>query len=881
MKNRISGNELRKLFIDYFVSKQHRLVRSSNLVPSADPTLLFTNSGMVQFKDLFIGKETRDYRRAVTSQKCLRVSGKHNDLEEVGRTRRHNTFFEMLGNFSFGDYFKEDAIAFAWEFFTVVLKLPKEKLWITVYEKDDESAKIWQKIAGVPQDRIIALGEKDNFWSMGPTGPCGPCTEIHIDNGPAKGCGRPECNVACHCDRYEEIWNLVFMQYDRAADGSMTPLKKPCIDTGMGLERLASVMQDVDSNFDTDLIRPIIARAEEVLGKQYGLNRESDISFRVIGDHTRAAAFLITEGILPSNDDRGYVLRRLMRRAMRHGKMLGASEPFLYQVIGSVIDNFRETYPELREAEGTMAKIIKSEEERFGRTLEAGLKILHDIIAAAHAKKSAFVDGKEIFKLYDTYGFPLDLAGDVIHDSGLGFNKAEFDAELGSQREQARKGAKHTAAETPAKYKGLENEKTVFTGYATAEEDAAVKVLIKGDARAERLAKGDKGEIILDKSPFYAESGGQMGDHGIIEADSGMARVIDTRKALDMTVHVVEVMDGEFKNGQRVHARLLGDERAATRRNHTATHMLQAALRQVLGEHVKQAGSAVNHERLRFDFSHYTATTQEEVREVENIVNRMIREDLPVTTVEMDVEKAMDGGATALFGEKYGASVRVVEMPGFSKELCGGTHATSTGQIGVFKIIAESGVAAGIRRIEAVTGERALEYFTEMEAKLKEVSGMVKCRPEDAPDRVQKLLDKGKELEKTIKKLQNEKARGGAGGEAAGEEREVKGVKVRFRNFGEMDGGSLRELVDEMKVKIGSGVIAAGCVNGGKAAICIGVTKDLVGRLQAGAIVKEAAAITGGGGGGRPDMAQAGGPDGNKLDDALNAVFGIVEKMLG
>jgi len=875
----MTGNEIRKAFVDFFASKGHRIVRSSNLVPSADPTLLFTNSGMVQFKDLFLGKEKRGYVRAVTSQKCLRVSGKHNDLEDVGRTRRHNTFFEMLGNFSFGDYFKEEAIAFAWEFFIDVMKLPKEKLWITVYEKDEESGKIWTKVAGVPQDRIVPMGEKDNFWSMGPVGPCGPCSEIHIDHGPERGCGKPDCRLGCECDRFEELWNLVFMQYNRLESGELEPLPRPNIDTGMGLERLASILQNVDSNFDTDLIRPVMARAEETLGRSYGVSKQDDVSFRVIGDHARAAAFLITEGILPSNDDRGYILRRLMRRAMRHGKMLGATEPFLYMVTGAVIDNFRDVFPELREAEATMAKIIKSEEERFGRTLEAGLRILNDMVEKTRAQNRASVDGAELFKLYDTYGFPLDLAGDVIREAGLGLDRGGFDAEFANQQNMARKGAKTAPAKTPEAYAGFEGEKTEFAGYSSLEESAEIKLIVKDGKRAEKIAKGEKGEIVLSKTPFYAESGGQAGDHGIFSGEGGSAKVANTSKMLDMNVHHVDMLDGELKAGDTVSAKVDGRARTATGRNHSATHLLQAALRHVLGEHVKQSGSLVNQERLRFDFSHYTATTPEELLEVEEIVNQRIMDDLPVRTAVMDVEKAMDSGATALFGEKYGASVRVVEMGGFSKELCGGTHVASSGQIGFIKITSETGVAAGVRRIEAVTGTNAFDYVAGMERRLKEVAGLVKCRPEETPDRVQKIIEKTKELERSIKKLQGDAMRGGT--EAETSERDVRGVRVLVRNCGDIDPAMLRELVDEMKVKAGSGVVAAGTTRDGKAALAVGVTKDLEKKLNAGQIIKEAAAIVGGKGGGRPDMAQAGGPLADELPKALDAVFSIVEKMVG
>lgn len=875
----MTGNEIRRSFVDFFASKGHKVVRSSNLVPSADPTLLFTNSGMVQFKDLFLGKEKRGYVRAVTSQKCLRVSGKHNDLEDVGRTRRHNTFFEMLGNFSFGDYFKEDAVAFAWEFFVDVLKLPREKLWVTVFEDDEESALIWTKVAGVSRDRIVPMGEKDNFWSMGPVGPCGPCSEIHIDHGPSRGCGKPDCRVGCECDRFEELWNLVFMQYNRLESGKLEPLPKPNIDTGMGLERLASILQDADSNFDTDLIRPVIARAEDALGKGYGLSKQDDVSFRVIGDHARATAFLITEGILPSNDDRGYILRRLMRRAMRHGKMLGATGPFLYKVTGAVIDNFRDVFPELREAEATMAKIIKSEEERFGRTLEAGLRILNDLVEETKSKNLTLVAGKGLFKLHDTYGFPLDLAGDVIREAGLSMDRDGFDAELASQQDMARKGAKTAPAKTPEAYDGFEAEKTEFLGYSSLEESAEIRLIIKEGKRVQKLAKGEKGDVVLSKTVFYAESGGQAGDVGTIVGESGSAKVSNTSKILEMSVHHLEMSDGEFKVGDIVASKVDGRARTATARNHSATHLLQAALRHVLGEHVKQSGSLVNQDRLRFDFSHYTATTSEELAEVEELVNQKIMDDLSVRTVVMDVEKALDSGATALFGEKYGSSVRVVEMGGFSKELCGGTHVTASGQIGFVKVTGETGVAAGVRRIEAVTGSNAYDYVAGLERKLKEVAGLVKCRPDETPDRVQKIIEKTKELERSVKKLQGDAMRGGAQSDTT--ERDVRGVKVLVRNCGDADPASLRELVDEMKAKAGSCVAVAGAAKDGKAALAVGVTKDLEKKLNAGLVIKDAAAIVGGKGGGRADMAQAGGPNAEELPKALDAVFSIVEKMLG
>ena len=874
-----SGNEIRQAFIDFFSSKEHRVVRSSNLVPAADPTLLFTNAGMVPFKDVFLGNEKRDYKRAVSSQKCLRVSGKHNDLEEVGRTDRHNTFFEMLGNFSFGDYFKEEAIVYAWEFLTDTMGLPADKLWITIFKDDAEAGKLWTKLTSVPADRIVALGEKDNFWSMGPTGPCGPCSEIHIDHGAGRGCGTPECGPGCDCGRYEELWNLVFMQYNRSKSGELEPLPKPNIDTGMGLERLASVAQGVTSNFDTDLIRPIIARAEDVLQKPYGATPDDDVSLRVIGDHIRAAAFLITEGILPSNDDRGYVLRRIMRRAMRHGKMLGADEPFLYKVVGSVIDEFKEPYPELREAEPTMAKVIKVEEQRFARTLEAGLRILNEMVDKAKTENRQNVEGVEIFKLYDTYGFPIDLAEDVLKDAGLGYDKNSFETELENQRDKARKSFKTIDAAVLPVYESLKGEQVTFVGYEKLETTTHVTAIIQDEKLADSIQKGNSGEVVLAETPFYAESGGQMGDIGFIESESGKARVENTKKVADsIIVHSVQVTDGVIEKGQKITATVDRSVRSRIVRNHTATHLLQAALRQILGEHVKQSGSLVEGRRLRFDFSHYAPMTDDEIREVEEIVNEKIREDIELQTSEMDLEEALDGGATALFGEKYSSSVRVVQMSGFSRELCGGTHVSRTGEIGLFKITHETGVAAGIRRMEAITGEGAFKYVTELEDRSKEIARIVKGRPEESAERVRKLAEKNKELEKEIKKLKSQKARGSDGTES--DEKIIDGVKVVSARFEELDSSSLRSYVDEMKQKIKSGVVLAGSVNEGKASLIAGVTKDITDKIKAGDIIKEAASYVGGGGGGRPDMAQAGGPNVGGMDDALKSVYAFVEKAL-
>ncbi len=880
MSKGMSGREIREAFMEYFAGKDHRKVRSSNLVPSADPTLLFTNAGMVPFKDTFLGKESRDYNRAVSCQKCLRVSGKHNDLEAVGRTNRHNTFFEMLGNFSFGDYFKENAIEYGWEFLTHTMKIPKEKLWVTVFEKDDEAGKLWPQLTGIQAERVIPLGEAENFWSMGAVGPCGPCSEIFVDHGEAIGCGKPACSPACDCGRYEEIWNLVFMQYNRDETGKLEPLPNPSIDTGMGLERLASVIQGVPSNFDTDLIRPVIARAEDVLGKGYGITAGDDISLRVIGDHIRTAAFLITEGILPSNDDRGYVLRRIMRRAMRHGNMLGAKEPFLYKVVGSVIDIFRESYPELTEAEGSMARIIEVEEKRFSRTLSAGLKILNDEIENVKADRSTEINGEKIFILQDRYGFPKDLAGDIAADASLSISWVDYDTALEKQRKLARSSSKIGKLELPEVYKSLENEKTEFLGYETLFADSQIVSIIVDGKSADKISKGESGEIVLTKTPFYGESGGQAGDKGSIASETGRAVVTDSQKPLpNLISHHVKVIEGEISKAQKVAAKVDAEKREATRRNHTATHLLQSALRMVLGEHVKQSGSAVGPDKLRFDFSHYTATTHEELLELERIVNEKVRENITVGTKEMDTESAMDGGATALFGEKYGAKVRVVNIPGFSKELCGGTHAGSTGEIGLLKILSETGVAAGIRRLEAVTGEGAFEYVQKQEAELKLIASLLKCGIETAPQKVEKLLSHSKELEKSVKKLKSEKARGGD--RSSIEEEEVDGIKVIALKLDGADADTLRAVVDETKVKIGSGVVLAATADDGKVILIAGVTKDLTKKLHAGKIAKSAAVIVGGGGGGRPDMAQAGGSDPSKVGEALKSVFKSVKNQLG
>ncbi|HBA26118.1 MAG TPA: alanine--tRNA ligase, partial [Nitrospinae bacterium] len=740
----MTGHEIRKKFLDYFKERGHTIVKSSSLIPSADPTLLFTNAGMVQFKDVFLGGEKRDYKRAVSSQKCVRAGGKHNDLEVVGRTARHHTFFEMLGNFSFGDYFKERAIEYGWEFMTEVVKLPKEKLWITVYKDDDEAFKIWNEKIGIPANKIVRLGEKDNFWSMGDTGPCGPCSEIHIDQGEGIGCGRPECNVECDCDRFMEVWNLVFMQYNRDANGKLTPLPNPSIDTGMGLERLSAVAQKVKSNYDSDLLRPIITYTEGLFEKEYGKDSNMDISFRVIADHSRSMTFLIGDGVMPSNEGRGYVLRRIIRRASRHGRMLGKSEPFLFKTSDVVIDLMKDTYPELLDRREYISKVISTEEERFSNTLDFGMKMLNDMVESLKAKRERLIAGEDAFKLYDTYGFPLDLTEDIAKDSGLAVDSAGFNRAMEVQKERARaswkgsgeEGIKSIYRDIAHKIKGTQSlskpQRDMFIGYDTLESEGTVLLLIKGNDMVKSASEGEQVEIVFDKTPFYGESGGQVGDTGKIWNDDVHIDVTDTKKPLqNLIIHNCIVKKGNIKVGDVITISVSNEKRRATALNHSATHLLHTALRDVLGDHVKQAGSLVAPDRLRFDYTHFSAPNIKELHRVEEIVNQKIRENYPVETSVTGLEEAIKKGATALFGEKYGEEVRIVKMGDYSMELCGGTHVRATGDIGLFKIVHEGSVASGIRRIEALTGEGAYKYVRQEEDSLLEIREVLKSPPQE------------------------------------------------------------------------------------------------------------------------------------------------------
>ncbi len=754
----MKANELRKLFLDYFAAKGHTVVPSSALVPRNDPTLLYTNAGMVQFKGVFLGEDTRSYKRAVTAQKCVRAGGKHNDLENVGHTARHHTFFEMLGNFSFGDYFKKEAIEFAWEFLTTVVKLPAEKLWVTVYKDDDEAFELWRTVVGIPAERIVRLGEKDNFWSMGDTGPCGPCSEILIDQGPAMSCGKPGCAVGCDCDRYLEIWNLVFMQYNRDETGKLTPLPKPSIDTGMGLERLSAVCQKVKSNFETDLFQPIIREIAALAGVPYHKDQQTDISYQVCADHLRAMTFLISDGVLPSNEGRGYVLRRILRRASRYGRLIGIVKPFLYKLTGVVVDEMRDAYPDLVDSREHVAKVVLLEEERFATTLESGLALLNETVDKLKATGKVMIPGDVLFKLYDTFGFPLDLVTDMARDMHLELDEDGYRRAMQEQRDKARAawaGSGEEKIRPVYKEVGATVVRTVFTGYDALEGSAQVVAIIKGDKIVTEAREGEEVELILDQTPFYAESGGQVGDRGEVLGEASKFHVTDTVRPVEgLIVHKGTIKKGIFRTGNAVLAKVEAEERAATARHHTVTHILHATLRSVLGDHVKQAGSLVSPDRLRFDFTHYTSLTARERDRVEELINERVLENHPVETVVMDIDQAVATGAMALFDEKYGDKVRVVSVRDVSKELCGGTHTRASGDIGAFKIISEMGIAAGVRRIEAVAGKRAYQAFKREEQDLQEIAQLLKTTEFDVVPRVEKLVAQIKSMEKDTRSVQ-------------------------------------------------------------------------------------------------------------------------------
>jgi len=867
----MTSAEIRRAFLDYFARNGHQVVESSPLVPANDPTLLFTNAGMVQFKDVFLGRDKRPYSRAVSSQRCVRAGGKHNDLENVGYTARHHTFFEMLGNFSFGDYFKRDAIRYAWEFLTGALRLPEDRLWVTVYLDDDEAADIWLTEIGVDPVRFSRLGADSNFWAMGDTGPCGPCSEIFYDHGPDVW-GGPPGSPEEDGDRYIEVWNLVFMQYNRDAEGALTPLPKPSVDTGMGLERLAAVLQGVHSNYDTDLFRHLIQAAARATDTA---DLESK-SLRVIADHIRSCAFLIADGVTPGNEGRGYVLRRIIRRAIRHGYHLGQRTPFFYTLVDALDEVMGEAYPELTRSRDQIKRVLRLEEERFAETLEQGMRILDEAIEGLAGTE---IPGATVFKLYDTYGFPADLTADIARERGLTLDMAGFEREMAAQRERAR-AASHFGADQSFRI-GLEGE-TDFTGYERLVDEATVIALFADGESVDRLGPGEAGLVVLDRTPFYAESGGQVGDTGrVLSKDgSGEFRVEDTRKqGGDVIGHVGRVASGELNVGDLVEARVDADARRATALNHSATHLLHAALRRVLGPHVQQKGSLVAPDRLRFDFAHFEPVTRDEQREIERLVNAQIRENDMVETRIMSLDDAKASGAMALFGEKYSEQVRVLRMGDFSTELCGGTHVRAVGDIGFFKIVAEAGIASGVRRIEAVTGANAIAWVEREDERLQNLAGILKAGRDDVEDKVAQLLERSRRLEKELEQLKAKLA-SAAGSDLASGAVEVSGVKVLAARLDNVDPKALRETLDQLKNKLGRAVVVLGAVSGDKVSLVAGVTADCTDRMKAGELVNLVAQRVGGKGGGRADMAQAGGTDPAALPDALALVEPWVRQRL-
>ena len=870
--------EIREAFLRFFEEQGHTRVASSSLIPANDPTLLFTNAGMNQFKDCFLGLEKRAYTRAVSSQKCVRAGGKHNDLENVGYTARHHTFFEMLGNFSFGDYFKRDAINYAWTFLTSDkwLNLPKEKLWVTVYASDNEAYDIWTQEIGVPAERMVRIGDNkgapyasDNFWAMGDTGPCGPCTEIFFDHGEHIW-GGPPGSPEEDGDRYIEIWNNVFMQFNRTADGVMHPLPAPSVDTGMGLERISAVLQHVNSNYEIDLFQSLLNAA----AKAIGCVNEGQASLKVVADHIRSCGFLIADGVIPSNEGRGYVLRRIIRRACRHGNKLGAKGSFFYQIVAALVAEMGAAFPELQQQQAQIERVLKTEEEQFAKTLEQGLKILEQDLAEL---QGTVIPGEVIFKLYDTFGFPMDLTGDIARERELTLDEAGFEREMDAQRVRAR-----SASAFGMDYNSLVkvDSETRFLGYEGTQGQGSVVALFKAGEAVEQLMEGDEGVVVLDQTPFYAESGGQIGDSGYLCATGLRFDVRDTTKAGGAFLHHGIVAAGGLKIGATLAAEVDATVRRATGLNHSATHLLHAALRQVLGEHVQQKGSLVDSQRLRFDFSHFEAIKPEQLKALEDIVNAQVRQNSAVETLETDIETAKARGAMALFGEKYGDKVRVLSMGGdFSVELCGGTHVSRTGDIALFKIISEGGVAAGVRRIEALTGAAALAYLNDAQEQLKEAAQLVKGTRDNVLDKLTAVLERNRQLEKELEQLKA-KAASAAGDDMSGAAIEIKGVKVLAARLDGLDGKALLALVDQLKNKLGRAVILLGGVLDDKVVLVAGVTQDLTGQLKAGDLMRQAAAAVGGKGGGRPDMAQGGGVDASALDAALALTASFVEQGL-
>lgn len=872
----MTGREVRREFLKYFQTKGHVLLSSSSLVPEGDPTLLFTNAGMVQFKKLFTGEEKRDFKRATTAQKCMRAGGKHNDFENVGRTVRHHTFFEMLGNFSFGDYFKKEAIEFAWELITDIVKIDKKRLWITVYREDEEAFDLWKKI-GVPEARIVKMGEEDNFWSMGDTGPCGPCSEIIYDQGKDVGCGRPECSVGCECDRFLEIWNLVFMQYERLHNGKLRPLPQPSIDTGMGLERITAVIQGVKSNYDTDLFKGIIASTEKLSNKRYGENHNNDVAMRVIADHIRSIVFLIADGVVPSNEGRGYVLRRIIRRAARFGKKLNIPSPFLIKLTPSVEKTLGDQYPEIITRREVINSVIKREEEKFSDTLEKGIEIFNEEIKKIN---NGILPGEIAFRLYDTYGFPVDITEDMAREAGLHFDRKGFEAALEEQRKRSREGMKQIEPRVNSIYTEIlsKGHSVEFLGYETTDADGKIEFIIKNGEFLKEANKDDEIEIITDRTPFYGESGGQIGDTGVIYGDSFRCEVVDTIKPfVNLIIHRCRMIDGSVRVNDKVKMIVDRQRRADIAANHTATHLLHAALRRVLGEHVRQSGSLVAPQRFRFDFSHHRRLTEEELRAIEDLVNSKIREEIPVEIRIMGYNEAVSTGALAFFDEKYGEKVRVVKIDEFSMELCGGTHVKNTSDIGIFKIISDSSVAAGIRRIEALTGRGVLEYIRVLEENLEKVSGLLNTSPDGIVDRINKLHETIKLLEKENEQLKKQLL---SRGSAVKKEwkREFKGIRVIIQLLENLDEKGMLELSDRLKMNNSPCLVFLISEGEKGIALIASISKELREKFDASEWMKRVSHVLGGKGGGKRELARGSGRDPGRIEEAVEEAIRWVEE---
>jgi alanyl-tRNA synthetase len=871
------AKEIREDFLSFFAGRGHQRVKSASVVPDSDPTLMFVNAGMVPFKRIFLGEETRSYTRATSAQKCIRVSGKHNDLENVGRSPGHHTFFEMLGNFSFGDYFKPEAIESAWELLTSRMGISASDLAVSVFREDDEAAEIWRDAIGLPEDKIYRLDEKENFWAMGDTGPCGPCSEIHYDSGRPDSCDSEICDPSCECGRWLELWNLVFMQFNRDEAGTMHPLPKPSIDTGGGLERWAAVLQGVDSNYDSDLFSGLLDRAQEISGVSLGDAEDKDVSLRVVADHARTLAIMVGDGVLPSNVGRGYVLRRILRRGSRHGVLLGMEDPFLFQVADAAIDELGDAYPDLRERRDFILERIKRDEERFLTTLSKGLQLLEEEIAEAKARGDSTLDGKTAFKLYDTFGFPLDLTADILVGHGMQVDQPGFDHSMQAQRDRARAAWTGSGDEDIAEIYGrLAGQfETHFLGYETTEAQSRIVAILVDGAPAQTAAKGTRVEVVLEATPFYAESGGQVGDQGVLATSQGRIEIEDTQKPLDgLFIHKGVVTQGEVSVDAEADLSVDRELRAATVRNHTGTHLLHSALREELGSQAMQKGSRVAPNRLRFDFTHDSPLSEEEIERIEDRVNEWIEANTARTTQVKSYEEGVKDGAVAIFDEKYGDEVRVVSFGECSTELCGGTHASATGDLGILKVISETGIAAGVRRIEALTGLGALQYIREQEQSARAAADVLRVAVDDLPTRVEKLVAEARKLEKEVEQLRNA-SRGSEASDLLGGVKEVEGAKILGARMEGLDAKSMRGMVDDLRGRLGSGVVLLMSEHEGKVLLAVGVTKDLVDRFKAGDLIREAASVVGGGGGGRPDFAQAGGKDASRIDEAIAHFYSI------